>query len=372
MSRSAIACPAVLRILTSLCSLCMSTVQNHWLVRLGLLVFWLPLLNGCGVDFLWHVAVGQAKLLARRQPVEQVLEEAQLSPQEREKIRLILDVKAFAVAHLGLHADDSYTTYVDVGGPYVTYNVSAAPKDALQPYVWWFPIVGRMPYKGFFNKDRAVREARELDAQGYDTHVRGVGAYSTLGYFDDPILSSMLLYPDVTIMDTIIHELVHQTVWVKGSVSFNESLANFVGNQGTLAYLAWRYGSDAPEYQHYVDLRADGGVFREYMHALVERLQALYAQPLSRAEKIEHREQIFAEAKANYPQVLPRMKTTAYQGYFTHRTLNNAVLLSFRRYHRGTAFFDQILAAYHGDVRQMLSYFKTLRAEEIPAEFQTQ
>ena len=174
------------------------------------------------------------------------------------------------------------------------------------------------------------------------------------------------------IIDTIIHELVHQTVWVKGSVSFNESLANFVGDQGTLAYLAWRYGSDAPEYQHYLDLRADGEVFRAYMQALVARLEALYAQPLSREEKVQRREQIFAEAKANYPQVFPHMKTAAYQGYFAHRILNNAVMLSFRRYHRGTAFFERVLAAYHGDVRQMLAYFKTFSAEQIPAEFQTQ
>jgi predicted aminopeptidase len=199
------------------------------LVSLGLC---LGLLNGCAVGFLWHVSVGQLKLLSRRQPVEEVLRQAVLSEEEQDKLRLIMQVRLFAMEQLGLHADDSYTTFVDVGGPYVTYNVSAAPKDALHPYLWWFPIVGRVPYKGYFNQEAALRQAHKLEVRGYDTYVRGVRAYSTLGYFEDPILSSMLAYPDFALIDTIIHELVHRTVWVRGSVSFNESLASFASRSG--------------------------------------------------------------------------------------------------------------------------------------------
>ena len=328
----------------------------------------LSLLNGC---FLWHVSVGQLKLLSRRQPVEEVLSQATLSEQEQDKLRLIMRVRLFAMDQLGLHVDDSYTTFVDVGGPYVTYNVSAAPKDALRPYVWWFPIVGRVPYKGYFSKEAAVRQARTLEARGYDTYVRGVRAYSTLGYFDDPILSSMLAYPDFALINTIIHELVHRTVWVKGSVSFNESLASFVAAKGVRAYLAEQYGADAPPSQRYQDLRADTKVFRAYMYDVVQRLETLYQGPLSRAEKLRQREQIFAAATSDYPSVFPRMKTKRYQRYFERRTLNNAVLLSFRRYNRDMSFFEQAFAAHDGDIRRMIDFFKTLGPKDIPETFRT-
>jgi predicted aminopeptidase len=371
MFRNSVVCPSVLGIVAHFPSSYSSTVWWQPCIRMGLLLLWVPFLNGCSLGFIWQAAVGQVKLLARQQPVERVLQNGTLSEQERQKVRLILDVRTFAAAQLGLHGDGSYTTFVDVGGPYVSYNVSAAPKDALQPYVWWFPIVGRVPYKGYFKQASALREARQLKAKGYDTYVRGVRAYSTLGYFDDPILSSMLAYHDFVLMSTIIHELLHQTVWVKGSVSFNESLANFVGDQGTLLYLAQRHGADSPVYQHYLDLHADAEVFREYMQSIVARLEALYAQPLGREEKLQRREELFADAKAAYPQVFPRMKTTAYQRYFERQTLNNAVMLSFRRYHQDTEFFETALAARNGDLRRFIAYCKSLRPHQIPATFRT-
>ncbi len=310
-------------------------------------------------------------LLSRQEPIEEVIQAGKLSAKEQEKLRLILDVRTFAIEQLGLQADDSYTTFVDVGGPYVSYNVSAAPKDALRPYIWRFPIVGALPYKGYFKKKYAQRQARKLREKDYDTYVRGVRAYSTLGYFTDPILSSMLGSSDSFLMQTIIHELVHQTVWVKGSVSFNESLANFVGNKGAETYLAWRDGKDSTIYQHYQDVRADAAVFREYMHGVVTRLEALYASPLSRDEKIRQREQIFAAAKVDYPTVFPRMKTTRYRRYFERRTLNNAVMLSFRRYNRDMTYFEDIFKAHDGDLRRMVAYFATLRPDQIPAKFRT-
>ena len=330
------------------------------------------LLHGCGLGYLWHVTIGQATLLVRQQPVTDVLQEPQLPEQDGQKIRLILAVKAFAVEHLGLHPSNSYTTFVRLDGPYVSYNLSAAHQDALQPYIWRFPIVGRMPYKGFFDQEYARREERQLAAQGYDTSVRGVRAFSTLGYFTDPILSSMLGYDDPSLINTIIHELLHQTVWVKGSVSFNESLASFVGDHGTLAYLAWRYGEHSQEVQHYQDVLHDAGVFEAYVQALIERLDALYKEPISREEKLQRREQLFDEAKTAYPTVFPHMKTTYYRRFFERRTLNNAVLLSFHRYNRNMTFFEHALTTHEGNLRQMIAAFKTWRADQIPADFRTQ
>lgn len=341
------------------------------LIRLSALLLCMVGLSGCGIGYLWHVTVGQVTILAHQRPVEEALHDAHLTPQTQQKLRLILAVRDFAITQLGLYESKSYTTFVELDRPYASYNLSAAPSDALTPYVWRFPILGSMPYKGFFDKDYALREQRALEEQGYDTYLRGVRAYSTLGYFDDPILSSMLAYDDFFLINTIIHEMLHQTIWIKGSVSFNESLANFVGEHGTLAYLTQQYGADAPEYQHYRALRADALVFEEYMHALIERLDALYHESISRAEKLRRKAQLFAEAVAAYHEVFPRMQTTGYRNFFERQPLNNAVLLAFRVYHRDTTFFEQALAEQGGDLRRMIAYFKTLRADQIPARFLT-
>jgi predicted aminopeptidase len=328
-------------------------------------------LSGCGIGYLWHVTVGQATILLQQRAVEDVLHDALLTPQEQHKLRLILEVRSFAITQLDLHESKSYTTFVQLNRPYVSYNLSAAAPDAFKPYLWRFPLVGRMPYKGFFDKDYALQEQQALAEEGYDTYLRGVRAYSTLGYFNDPILSSMLAYDDTFLINTIIHEMLHQTVWFKGHISFNESLASFVGEHGTLAFLQQRYGADAPEYQHYRALRADAVVFEEYMDALIERLKTLYHESMSRTDKLQRKAQILAEAAAAYPEVFPRMQTTGYRNFFERQPVNNAVLLAFRVYHRDTTFFEQALAEQGGDLRRMIAYFKTLRTDQIPAQFRT-
>lgn len=327
--------------------------------------------SGCGLGYLWHVTVGQAKLLAQQRPVDEVLRGAQLTDQERQKMQLILAVRTFAIAQLGLYDSSSYTTFVRLARPYVSYNLSAAPADAFKPYVWRFPVLGAMPYKGFFNLEYAEQEQQELEAQGYETYLRGVRAYSTLGYFDDPILSSMLAYDDVVLINTIIHEMLHQTVWIKGSVSFNESLASFIGAHGTRMYLTQRYGPGSPAVQRYDALQADKALFEAYMQALLTRVEALYQEPISRTEKLQRREQLFTEAVTGYTPVAAQMRTTQYQKFFERRALNNAVLLAFRTYNRDPAFFERLLAAQGGDLRRLIVYCKTLRTEQIPEGFRT-
>ncbi|PON19083.1 aminopeptidase [Candidatus Entotheonella serta] len=329
------------------------------------------LLNGCSIGFLWHVSMGQLGLLTRQKRVEKILHDDTLSEKDRKKLRLALDVRQFAIDHIGLNADKSYTKFVDVGRPYVVYGLSAAPKDALKPYTWRFPIVGRVPYKGYFKKTLAEREAKTLQQQGYDTYVRGVRAYSTLGYFNDPILSTMLEYHEFSLINTIIHELVHRTVWIDGSVSFNETFANFVANRGGVAYLMHRDGANARSHQLYQDIQADQKVFRAYMLDIVSQLESLYREPISREAKLERREAIFVSARTNYPGVFPQMKTQSYRRYFEGRQLNNAVMLSFRRYNQDMSFFEDALAQNGGDLRRMINAFKQLGKEDIPASFRT-
>ena len=341
------------------------------LIRPALLLAVVLLLNGCGIGHLWHLAKGQADLLRQRRPVHEALQGDRLSVAERDKIRLVLKVRAFGIEHLGLHDSATYTTFVHLDRPFVSYNLTASPVDAIEPYVWRYPVVGRMPYQGFFSKDAALAAQRELQQRGYDTYLRGVRAYSTLGYFADPILSSMLTYPDGVLIETILHEMLHQTVWIKGRVSFNESLASFVGQKGAEAYLAHHDGVDSPAHRDYLDRRAAADLLRAHLQQLIARLQELYQKPASREEKLQRRQILFDDAAATWPALFPRMKTDAYRRFFEGRTLNNAVLLSFRVYNRDTAFFDDALAAHDGDLRRAIAYFKTLRARDLPDAFRS-
>ncbi len=310
-------------------------------------------------------------MLRQRRPVREALQDARLSDAQRDKIRLVLKVRAFGIKHLGLRDSAVYTTFVHLDRPFVGYNLTASPVDAIAPYVWRYPLVGRMPYQGFFNQDDALTAQRELQQRGYDTYLRGVRAYSTLGYFADPILSSMLSYPDGALIETVLHEMLHQTVWIKGHVSFNESLAGFVGQKGAEAYLAHHDGVNSPAYRDYRDRRADAHLLRTHLQRLISRLQDLYQEQVSRAEKLRRREALFDDAVATYPALFPRMKTHAYRRFFEGRSLNNALLLSFRVYNRDTAFFEDALAAHDGDLRRTIAFFKTLRARDIPDAFRT-
>ena len=341
------------------------------LTRPSLLLAVVLLLNGCGIGHLWHLAKGQAELLRQRRPVQEALQDDGLGTAQLDKIRLILEVRAFAIEHLGLDDSGTYTSFVELDRPFVSYNLTASPVDAIEPYVWRYPVVGRMPYQGFFSKDDALAAQDKLQQRGYDTYLRGVRAYSTLGYFADPILSSMLSYPDGALIETVLHEMLHQTVWIRGHVSFNESLASFVGLKGAEAYLARSAGAGSPAFQEYLDRRADANLLRAHLRQLITRLQKLYEEPVSREEKLRRREILFGEAVATYPELFPRMKTLAYRRYFEGRTLNNALLLSFRVYNRDTTFFDDALASRDGDLRRAIAYFKTLRASDLPDVFRT-
>src|SRR5690606_4806050 len=143
------------------------------------------------------------------------------TPDVRRKLELVLQARAFADSQLGLAVGESYTTYSWVDSDTLLMVLSAARKDRFVPYTWWFPIVGRVPYKGFFNFNEAYQEARELEAEGYDTHVRPSAAFSTLGWFNDPVLNTVLRYDDVSLVSTVVHEILHNSIFVPGKVGFN-------------------------------------------------------------------------------------------------------------------------------------------------------
>jgi predicted aminopeptidase len=287
------------------------------------LSFFLPLLlSGC---YIAKQAEGQAALLAGLVKVEEKLSDPALPSETRRKLLLVLEVKDFGEREMGLAPTANYTHYFDTEGRPVSYVVSACLRDRFEPYTWWFPIVGRVPYKGFFRRSDALEEARALDAEGYDVSLRPVAAYSTLGWFTDPVLSTMLDDPDEELAALILHELTHATLYVAGDADFNEGLATFVGRQGALEFLRWRYGTGSPEYERGVRAAAEEERRDADARRLFQALEGLYRSSIPPARKVALRDAVGG------------------------RRVNNAEILMRRRYGRVDVFqalFDQAGGAW--------------------------
>lgn len=267
-----------------------------------------PLLAAC---YIAKQAEGQLHILLMQRPLEEVLADPDVSAPAKEKIRLVRDVKEFGEREIGLCVSGNYTKYFDTGGKPVSWIVSASLKDRFENYTWWFPIVGTVPYKGFFRRADALAEARSLEEDGYDVHVSPVAAYSTLGYFPDPVLSTMLEYPDEDLAALILHELTHGTIYLPGDTNFNEKLASFVGWQGALEFARRRHGTGSEAYDRTVRALAREERRARDSRELFEKLDALYRSDLPRAGKLRRRDEV-AGRKVNNAQILMQRRYTDY------------------------------------------------------------
>ena len=234
-------------------------------------------LSGCVVGYLTKSSYNQMKLLMSRTPIDEVLEDPKVDEATKKKLRLAKEAKEFAEKELGLTPTNNYGTFVDLGRPYVSWIVRAAPVYKLEAYLWTFPIVGSIPYKGYFNKEDALEEAKDFDPNKYDTYVRGVGAYSTLGWFDDPILSSMTTMRESDFVNVIIHETVHATIYIKSQADFNERLATFLGDLGAEMFYFKREGEGSPTVKQTRLENADGKLFSKFITQELKELRAWYS-----------------------------------------------------------------------------------------------
>jgi len=300
----------------------------------------------CSPVYVVRAGIEEAKILSRRRAIEAVVADPSTPEPTRAKLRLVLQARTFAAQHLGLDVGDSYTTYSRVDGDTLLMMVSGARKDAFVPYTWWFPIVGRVPYKGFFDFDDAYAEATSLEEKGYDAYVRPSGAFSTLGWFNDPLLSTILDYADVSLAGTVIHEVTHNTIYLAGQAAFNESFANFVGDRGAAEYFCLLEGDDGERCRRARDLWHDNLVFGTFLQELVDSLQAVYGDDaLDYDAKLAAREEVFAAAKERYRRdVVPELRV-AFRGYMD-RPLNNATLIGTRLYYRDLHLFEAVYQRY--------------------------
>lgn len=310
----------------------------------------------CSPAYVARAAWEEAKILNRRQPIARIVADTATDWETRDKLLLVLQARQFAADSLGLAAGNSYTLFSRVETDTLIMVLSAAYPDRLQAYTWWFPVVGRVPYKGFFDPRDAERAAERLAAQGLDTYVRPSAAFSTLGWFNDPLLSTLLRYDRVSLANTVIHEIFHNTFWAPGEVAFNESLASFVGARGAIELFCGRDGPEAPTCRHAAASWEDDLLFGAFMQALVEELEALYArEDLTSAEKVAARGAVFRDAQRRFAEeVRPRLRVNQYAS-FTRDPLNNATLISRRIYYRRLDLFERVYREHGGDFRAALA-----------------
>ncbi|MFH1137669.1 MAG: aminopeptidase [Pseudomonadota bacterium] len=306
-------------------------------------------LCGCRtLEFYGQAVTGQLDILERRRPIAELLASTAVSPGMKERFELVLRLRVFARDALFLPVGQNYLTYVELDRPYAAWNVFAAPEFSLEPYLWWYPLVGRLSYRGYFSQAAATDHADMLRKQGYDVYVGGVPAYSTLGWFDDPVFSSFIRWPEADLADLIFHESAHRLLFVAGDTAFNEGFAVTVGLEGARRWLA---AAGRPEdFEKFQQRQVFHRAFVDLVLEYRQRLGLLYAERSPAEEKRIAKQRIIGELKAKYLEI--KAGWGGYRGYdaWFERPLNNAQLLSVGSYNDLVPAFQALLAAQNGSL----------------------
>ncbi|AHZ86819.1 aminopeptidase [Bdellovibrio bacteriovorus] len=331
-------------------------------LKLALVLLAVATLNsGCQMGYLMKSGYGQMKLMNSRVPVEEALKDPKLAEDKKKKLLLAQEARIFAETELHLKTTKNYTSYAELGRPYVTYVVSAAPKWELKHHQWSYPFMGKMPYRGYFNEDDAKEEEKSLQQDNLDTYMRGVSAYSTLGWFNDPILSSMLRYDDYDLVNTIIHETVHATLYIKNSADFNERLATFLGNKGAELFYLKKEGADSPTLKLIQSENDDSKVFSKFISAELDALEKWYKELPASERSEEKRAQRIQQIQNKFSsEIVPHLKTDSYKK-FADAKLNNARLLVYRTYMQDLSDFEKL---YEIRDRNYFSFIEACRGLE--------
>ena len=343
------------RLLTALGSTHATARNLFWLLAMAGTLS--SLLSGCSPIYLVRAAYEEGKILWRRQPIVELLAMPDLQDDTKEKLTLVLAAREYAQNVLGLNVAGSYASYSYIDRPDLTYIVMAAPKTELRPYTWWFLVVGQVPYKGFFSKGEAQAEVERLQAEGYDTYVRTSAAFSTLGWFDDPLLSHLLKYDKVALTEIVFHELFHNTLYINGAGAFNESAANFVGHRAAIDFFRQRSGADSAEHRRSVQTWEEEREFGEFIAEVVGTLAGLYRRDIARKDKLRLREEVFSRSQSEWARRIAERPSHRFRG-FARETLNNAVLMHYVVYLKDLQLFESL---YEYEGRNLVRTIAVLR-----------
>jgi predicted aminopeptidase len=304
------------------------------------------------VRYLTRAGIEETRILQGREPLVDLVADRATDPVVRHSLRLVLDSRDYA-ARLGLNAKETYTTYSDVGRDTLLLVLQAAPKDCICPYTWKYPIVGRIPYKGFFDLEAGRRSAAQLAARGYDVYLRPSGAFSTLGWFNDPLLSTALTRDSVELAALVFHEIAHNTLYVKSATPFNESFAQFVGYRSAESFFSER--GDTLNARTAADRLHDEMVLGEFYAELVGRLERLYATRPDSAALEAGRNEAGAWARAQLTGPVGARFRSFRLGSLPERPVNNARLIGARIYRTRLDLFARWFERHGHDVRRSVS-----------------
>lgn len=322
-----------------------------------------PLLGGC---YLLKQGTYLLSNNSRSRPIEKVLAEGSLGEDEEAMLRTVQEIRRYAVEELGLEQNKNYTRYLELDKDYVVDVVSACAADAFSPHQWRFPIFGSFPYKGFYEKADAQREAARLEHKGLDVWIRRVDGFSTLGLLSDPVYSFMTDYSLYALADLIIHEQTHATIFIKNEIQFNEELATFVGREGALSFLRSRSGTGSEAYTQALALLEDWTVFREKIMELHDQLEGIYSLEADRetilAEKLRTVEEFNRRLLSEAPELFQTEGFRSFKGV----PANNAYIMSFVRYTRDLDLFYDLYAANGRDLRSTVEDLKQLNTAKGP------
>lgn len=342
-------------------------------IKLFLILGAVFFLSSCSeLGFYWQAASGHLELLNHKQDIQELLESPETSAELKRKLKLVESVRTFASGNMGLPDNAAYTAYVELGRPFVTMVVTAAQPLELKAQQWCYWFVGCQEYRGYFDEADAEAFALEMKEQKLDVSVGGVSAYSTLGwlnkswlpnYFSDPVLSTFLLKHDAELIATLIHEMAHQIVYVNNDTAFNESFAVFVEQEGLRQFLdvaensTFIAGKVEKTYQWYLSASKDRRLFRELVNTTFEKMESMFAENISDTEKLQKKEQLFAELHENYENRKKEIQVLSYDNWFDKK-LNNSHLLGVQRYHSQVDKFARI---FEENGQQWPQFFAAVR-----------
>jgi predicted aminopeptidase len=307
---------------------------------------------------MFQAAAGEYRLLHGAVPVEKALQNPSLSQRERAHLALARRIKEFGVTELGLKETSSYETANLEPQPAV-YVVAACPKDRLEPVTWWFPVVGNVPYLGFFDLESARLEKKKLVEKDLDAFIGVADAYSTLGWFRDPLTRNLIDASTLDFVETILHEMTHATLYVKGQGEFNEGLAVLVAKEGGLQFMEKNFGPSDPLTKEAQESVHDERLFSHFLASLVDELNQVYQSPMSYQEKLAEREKVFASFLVRFKLLKSQFQTGQF-AHFDDAPMNNAFLISLMIYHRHYLLFEQAFHRCGNSIKDMLQWLENM------------